>query len=92
MWTQPLSTCLWKDADADSAWGEEPGCCSAGIMSDNEDHTDSDSFEDVEEDGGLGDLENAEEKGQENVESLCSGEQPQTNQKQITTLYVTKYK
>lgn len=61
-------------------------------MSDNEDHTGSDSFEDVEEDGGLGDLENAEEKGPENVESLCSGEQPHTNQKQITALYVTKYK
>ena len=48
-------------------------------------------FDDVEEDEGLDDLENAEEEGQENVEVLPSGERPQANQKRITTPYMTKY-
>uniref|UniRef100_A0A8C0QUN4 Protein interacting with PRKCA 1 n=1 Tax=Canis lupus dingo TaxID=286419 RepID=A0A8C0QUN4_CANLU len=52
---------------------------------------DGDDFDDVEEDEGLGDLENAEEEGQENVEILPSGERPQANQKRITTPYMTKY-
>ncbi|XP_048971266.1 DNA-directed RNA polymerases I, II, and III subunit RPABC2 isoform X1 [Canis lupus dingo] len=60
-------------------------------MSDNEDNFDGDDFDDVEEDEGLGDLENAEEEGQENVEILPSGERPQANQKRITTPYMTKY-
>ena len=33
--------------------------CGDGIMSDNEDNFDGDDFEDVEEDEGLDDLENA---------------------------------
>ncbi|XP_017364450.1 DNA-directed RNA polymerases I, II, and III subunit RPABC2 isoform X1 [Cebus imitator] len=52
---------------------------------------DGDDFDDVEEDEGLDDLENAEEEGQENVEILPSGERPQANQKRITTPYMTKY-
>lgn len=48
-------------------------------------------YDDVEEDEGLDDLENAEEEGQENVEILPSGERPQANQKRITTPYMTKY-
>ncbi|KAF7482011.1 Hypothetical predicted protein [Marmota monax] len=60
-------------------------------MSDNEDDFDGEDFDDVEEDEGLDDLENAEEEGQENVEILPSGERPQANQKRITTPYMTKY-
>uniref|UniRef100_A0A8C0J3V9 Uncharacterized protein n=1 Tax=Chelonoidis abingdonii TaxID=106734 RepID=A0A8C0J3V9_CHEAB len=60
-------------------------------MSDNEDNFDGDDFDDVEEDEGLDDLENAEEKGQENVEILPSGERQLANQKRITTPYMTKY-
>uniref|UniRef100_A0A8C8WKW3 DNA-directed RNA polymerases I, II, and III subunit RPABC2 n=1 Tax=Panthera leo TaxID=9689 RepID=A0A8C8WKW3_PANLE len=71
--------------------GAEWGRCGAGVMSDNEDNFDGDDFDDVEEDEGLGDLENAEEEGQENVEILPSGERPQANQKRITTPYMTKY-
>ncbi|XP_034632745.1 DNA-directed RNA polymerases I, II, and III subunit RPABC2 isoform X1 [Trachemys scripta elegans] len=52
---------------------------------------DGDDFDDVEEDEGLDDLENAEEEGQENVEILPSGERQQANQKRITTPYMTKY-
>uniref|UniRef100_A0A671DSH2 DNA-directed RNA polymerases I, II, and III subunit RPABC2 n=2 Tax=Boreoeutheria TaxID=1437010 RepID=A0A671DSH2_RHIFE len=55
------------------------------------DSFDGDDFDDVEEDEGLDDLENAEEEGQENVEILPSGERPQANQKRITTPYMTKY-
>ncbi|XP_032268932.1 DNA-directed RNA polymerases I, II, and III subunit RPABC2-like [Phoca vitulina] len=71
--------------------GSEPRGVGAGVMSDKEDNFDGDDFDEVEEDEGLGDLENAEEEGQENVEILPSGERPQANQKRITTPYMTKY-
>ncbi|XP_006891490.1 PREDICTED: DNA-directed RNA polymerases I, II, and III subunit RPABC2-like [Elephantulus edwardii] len=61
------------------------------MVSDNEDIFDGDDFDDVEEDEGLDDLETAEEEGQENVETVPSGERPQANQNRITTPYMTKF-
>ncbi|CAJ0968172.1 unnamed protein product [Ranitomeya imitator] len=52
---------------------------------------DGDDFDDVEEDEGLDDLDNAEEEDQENVAILPAGEGQQANQKRITTNYMTKY-
>ncbi|KAL2100964.1 hypothetical protein ACEWY4_002725 [Coilia grayii] len=55
------------------------------------DSFDDGDFDDVEEDEGLDDLENAEDEDQENVQILPAGEGQQANQKRITTPYMTKY-
>ncbi|TRY88380.1 hypothetical protein DNTS_018297 [Danionella cerebrum] len=60
-------------------------------MSDNEDNFDDGDFDDVEDEEPLDDLENAEDEEQEQVDLLPAGESQSSNQKRITTPYMTKY-